>query len=107
MASLPAKRLSLAEKSKIFDDLRASIMSKLDRLMEMVKLNPMKAPQIIPKAKKMKRTAKVVAHKTFAMQTIAKAKKTDPTSFERHLDRAIVASELLTGILDDAIKAAT
>jgi hypothetical protein len=55
----------------------------------------------------MGKVVRVIAHKSVAMDDLDQATKIDVAAIERHLDRAITAAELLDGILDDAIKAAS
>jgi hypothetical protein len=61
----------------------------------------------MPKVRKMGKVVRVIAHKSVAMDDLDQATKIDVAAIERHLDRAITAAELLDGILDDAIKAAS
>ncbi|HTT76339.1 MAG TPA: hypothetical protein VMF50_10225 [Candidatus Binataceae bacterium] len=84
-----------------------AIKSKLIELRDMIRLNPMKEAHIKPKVRKIAGTAKVIGHKVEAMKEIDSAKQRDETALERHLDRAIVAAELLDGILEDTLKAAS
>jgi hypothetical protein len=107
VANLPAKRLSLAEKSALFTRIGEANNLQFEKLKEILKLNPMNARRVTPKVQKMVKTMRVMTHKGLAMAETAKKEKPDVVAFERHLDRAIAAAELLNGILDDTIRSAS
>lgn len=92
----------------LLDERYEAYFAKLAKLKEIIKLDPMKIKKhmavIVPKVGNMERTAKVVHHKVTAMSGIVmKSKKPELSNLERHVDRALMATELLNGIMDDTL----
>lgn len=94
---------------KLLDERQAAYSAKLEKFKEIIKLNPMKIKKhivsVTPKVAKMQKTSTVMGHKISAMSNIVgkSGEQVDLVNLERHVDRALVVSDLLNGLMDDTL----